>query len=114
MRQRAGLLRNRITIQTATASTNAFGEVERAWSSTAIGNVWAQVETEDGIERLQSGAERTRAAATFRVRYRTDIDERSNRLLWPAGSTSAVWDIESVVDLDGANTITQITAVKHG
>ena len=111
---RAGLLRNRITLQTAISSTNAFGEVERTWSSTAIGNTWAQVQTQAGLERFESGAERTESRALFRVRYRTDLTANNHRVLWPANSTSGAWDIESIADIEGEHIITEIVGVKRG
>lgn len=111
VRQRAGLMRSRITVQTATYSTNAFGEREATWSSSAVGTLWAQVETAQGTERFSSGAERTQLPTLFRVRYRADIDT-DNRIQWP--STSDVYDIESVQNLEGADKVLEIRGVKHG
>ena len=113
VRQRAGLMRQRVTIQTPSESTNAFGEVVRSWSTASQIKTWAQVEVLEGTERFMSGAERTELPTMFRVRYRSStVINTECRLLWP--STSDVYDIESVADLEGRNKILEIAAVKRG
>jgi len=107
-------MRQRVTIQAATASTSAYGDVTRTWSSTGIGTLWAQVETEGGTETYTSGAERTEERAIFRIRYRSDLTEKDHRLLYPASSTSSVWDIESAINVNGLDRITELRAVKRG
>jgi len=112
--QRAGLMRARITVQSAVSSTNVYGEVTRGWSSTAIGTIWAQAEVREGTYRYESGADRTTLPVIFRIRYRSDITEKDNRILWPAGSTANAYRIESVVDLEGRSKITELWTVKRG
>jgi len=106
-------MRARITVQSAATSTNAFGEVTRTWSSTAIGNLYAQVETPQGSERFRGGAERVEYPVVFRIRYRSDITEKDHRILWPAASTADTYDIESVVNLESMGKITEIRGVKR-
>ena len=108
---RAGLFRNRVTIQSAINSTDSFGEKNQTWTSTAVGTLWAQVDTEKGREGFQSGAERTIAPTVFRIRYRSDVDT-SYRVLWP--STSEIYDIESVQNVDGKDYLLEIWGVKRG
>lgn len=63
---RAGPLRHRVQIQTATETTSSIGGVSRAWATTATR--WAAVEPLRGDERATQ--QQIDAAVTHRVRMR--------------------------------------------
>ena len=88
---RAGDLRHRVTIQSASESVSAAGEVTKTWSDVAT--VWASIEPLTGREKWL--AEQVQAAATHRVRmrYRSDVG-LENRLLYG----SRVLDILEVMN----------------
>lgn len=76
---RAGTLRHRVALQSATETTSAMGQVERVWSTYAT--VYAAVQPKGGSE-VESEDE-TRAERTWQVtiRYRDDVLPR-HRLTW--------------------------------
>lgn len=62
----AGKLRERITVQIASGTTNALGETVLAWSDST--SVWASVEGVSAREALAAGQQET--VVTHRVRLR--------------------------------------------
>ncbi len=93
---RAGDLRELVTIQRATATTNSYGEPITSWSTLAT--VWCSVRMLSGREALNAGANQVQAAANVDVRiyYRSDVTAKMRALL-----VSRVLDIETVDDPDG-------------
>ncbi len=63
---RAGLLRNRVTIQTRSETTDDFGEIDFAWSTLAT--VWATIEPLSGKELMN--AEQAKSVVTHKVTMR--------------------------------------------
>ena len=63
---RAGDLRERVTVQIASGSTNALGETVLAWNNST--SVWASVEGVSAREALALGQQET--VVTHRVRMR--------------------------------------------
>lgn len=91
---RAGRLRRRVTIQEKTVSRNSYGEEIITWSD--VDTVWAAVEPLHGREYTEM--RRAGAEVTTRIimRYRDDVTP-AMRITWD----SHVYDIESVIDVDG-------------
>ena len=72
----AGMLNERITIESRAAGVDAAGQPNGAWSSFAI--VWANVKGQTGMAVIRQsepldGVARALDSYSFRVRYRTDI-----------------------------------------
>ena len=106
---RAGEMRERITLQTSTGFTRSIGGApSRTWSTLAT--VWAKVVTSGGREFAQGGAEATEARALFNIRYRSDVTTE-HRVAFP--TTTDVWDIESVEDIDGLSKMLNLIATKR-
>lgn len=74
MIDQAGQLDRRITIQTFTTSTDAFGQKVKSFSTLA--NVWAKVEVKVGKEDEEADAIAATAMVDFFIRYRDDINEQ--------------------------------------
>lgn len=69
----AGKFTERIEIERRTGATNENDEpLPDAWERHA--RVWADVRFVNGIEHVVSGAVRSAAVASFRVRFRRDVD----------------------------------------
>lgn len=74
-----GRLRERVTIQQATATRNRIGETVQTWGTFA--EVWASVEGLSGREVLQSGQQQTEVTHRVRMRYVTGLTQQM-RLSW--------------------------------
>src|SRR5688500_2618492 len=97
---RSGLLRERVTIQSATTVQDANGEPIPTWANLATNpTVWASVLSKASGERFISGGEQVQASVshTVRIRYRSDVTVLM-RLIW---RTNRTLQIENVVDPDG-------------
>ncbi|TXH48140.1 MAG: head-tail adaptor protein [Desulfurellales bacterium] len=92
----AGKLRQRITIERATETRDAFGATLQSWGTLAT--VWAEVLPKAAGEEFTSDAasERTSQGYTINLRYRSDVTTMM-RVNWQ----SKLLDIESVADPDG-------------
>lgn len=110
VRIRAGLLREKIRIERATATQNGFGEPVTTWATHAT--VRAQVEPLEGREVFDADHQMTRTPVVFRIRYSSDVSDvaETDRIVWK----SKTHDIESVAELEGRRKLLEITGVKHG
>jgi SPP1 family predicted phage head-tail adaptor len=90
--EKVGQLRHRVTIRQYTEVRDSFGGQELSWSDLAV--VWAEVEHKEGGSDEGEEMQRQTAIinARFRMRYRSDIDEKM-RLLWD----SKLWNIKSIL-----------------
>jgi SPP1 family predicted phage head-tail adaptor len=75
----AGKLRERVTIQQASESRTAMGEVVQSWAT--YSERWASVEGISSRELLQMGQAQTEASHRVRLRY-VDGLTASMRLQW--------------------------------
>ena len=104
---RAGALRERITIERASAASNDYNEEVLTWATLAT--VRAQVLYGTGRERREAAQEVASVPATFRVRQSSDSASWTpkDRILF----AGAAWDIVSNVPIgrDGR----EITAVRQ-
>ena len=64
---RPGDLRERVTVQIASGTTNALGETVLAWSDSS--SVWASVEGVSARESLAAGQQETTVSHRVRLRY---------------------------------------------
>lgn len=91
---RVSRLTDRVTHQTATTTTNDWGEDIETWAD-ANANVPMQVEVETGDERIRAG--RVEATQSARFRYRGSITvEPDDRLVWSGSSWQVQgWPVET-------------------
>lgn len=88
---RAGLLRNRVTIQAQTETQNVLGERELTWTNVAT--VWAEARAVSGRERLLANTEVAITDYLVRMRFRSDVTP-DHRLELADGT---LLDIENVI-----------------
>lgn len=89
---RAGRLRHRVTLQSATTSQDAYGAPVETWSDQAT--VWAAVEPLSGREFFTVQAERAELSHRIRIRHRADVTPS-----WRVSYDSRTFDIETVVNV---------------
>lgn len=75
----AGKLRERITVQIASGSTNTLGETVLTWSDST--SVWASVEGVNAREALTAGQQETTISHRVRMRYLPGLTGQM-RLAW--------------------------------
>jgi SPP1 family predicted phage head-tail adaptor len=74
-----GKLRERITVQVASGTTNALGETVLAWSDSSA--VWASVEGVSAREALLAGQQETSITHRLRLRYLPGLTQQM-RFAW--------------------------------
>jgi SPP1 family predicted phage head-tail adaptor len=77
-----GNMDRRIALQSASLSTNNYGEREQTWSTYAT--VWAQLKYRTGSEKVQDDQVSSTEGATFNIRYSTDTSaaKASDRVVY--------------------------------
>jgi SPP1 family predicted phage head-tail adaptor len=75
----AGRLRERVTVQIASGTTNALGEQVLSWSNSSA--VWASVEGVSARESMIAGQEQTQLTHRVRLRYLPGLTQ-SMRFAW--------------------------------
>lgn len=93
---RSGLLRKRITIQSASSARDNFGAVENTWSD--VGSRWASVEPLSAGEFEVSGQTVNRKEIKFVMRYTTSITAQM-RLVFDNEN----YNIESIININQRN-----------
>ena len=92
---RSGSLDTQITIQSATEAQDAFGEPIKTWANLATDPTpWAEKIPLSGSERFQAQQVNAEVDTTFRIRYRTDLDEEMRIVL-----DSTPYDIQGFIEL---------------
>lgn len=76
---RPGELRERVTVQVASGTTNALGETVLAWSDSSA--VWASVEGVSAREALLAGQQDAEVTHKIRLRYLPGLTSRE-RFSW--------------------------------
>lgn len=76
---RPGELRERVTVQVASGTTNALGETVLAWSDSSA--VWASVEGVSAREALLAGQQDAAVTHKVRLRYLPELTSRE-RFAW--------------------------------
>ncbi len=74
-----GKLRERVTVQIASGTTNALGETVLAWSDSSA--VWASVEGVSAREALLAGQQETSVTHKVRLRYLPGLTQQM-RFAW--------------------------------
>jgi SPP1 family predicted phage head-tail adaptor len=74
-----GKLRERVTVQIASGTTNALGETVLAWGDSSA--VWASVEGVSAREALISGQQETTVSHRVRLRYLPGLTSQ-HRFSW--------------------------------
>lgn len=74
-----GKLRERVTVQIASGTTNALGETVLAWSNSSA--VWASVEGVSAREALIAGQQDTSVTHKVRLRYLPGLTQQM-RFAW--------------------------------
>jgi SPP1 family predicted phage head-tail adaptor len=74
-----GKLRERVTVQIATGTTNALGETVLTWGDSSA--VWASVEGVSAREALISGQQETTVSHRVRLRYLPGLTSQ-HRFSW--------------------------------
>jgi len=74
-----GKLRERVTVQIASGSTNALGETVLAWSNSSA--VWASVEGVSARAALIAGQQETSVTHRLRLRYLPGLTQQM-RFAW--------------------------------
>ena len=74
-----GKLRERVTVQVASGTTNALGETVLTWSDSSA--VWASVEGVSAREQITAGQSQTAISHRVRLRYRPGLTQ-SHRFSW--------------------------------
>lgn len=76
----AGQLNQRITIQQRASSVDALGQESTSWSDLAT--VWARARPTSGRDMFAAGREQATIDVQFSIRYRTDVNPDTCRVLW--------------------------------
>lgn len=90
---RAGELRERVTVQIASGSTNALGETVLAWSDSSA--VWASVQGVSASESLAAGQQAVSVTHRVRIRYLPGLTQNM-RFAW----RNRTLDIVSLLEQD--------------
>lgn len=83
----AGRLRERVTVQIASGTTNALGETVLAWANSTA--VWASVEGVSAREALEAGQQETTITHRVRLRYLPGLTQRM-RFSWRSRTLNIV------------------------
>ena len=75
----AGKLRERVTVEVASGTTNSLGETVLSWATTSA--VWASVEGVSAREALDAGQQEVTITHRVRLRYLPGLNQNM-RLAW--------------------------------
>ena len=104
---RIGNLDKRITLQSYTTATDAYGQKVETYSTLAT--VWAWVRYGSGSERIMANRETAVADCIFVIRFRSTVTEKT-RILYG----SDYYDIIHIAhSTDGRRRYMELTAVKR-
>jgi SPP1 family predicted phage head-tail adaptor len=105
---RAGLMRDRVTLQVEQEAPDGGGGYVLAWHDVAT--VWGHLTEERGRERLESGRIEGALGAVLKVRHSADT-ERVNPG-WRAVIDGVEYNITSVSQPDRRNRVVEMTVVR--
>lgn len=103
---RAGLMRDRIELQSPTTSEGNEWGPGSTW--TGQGSVWAQVTPMTGSEKVNGQGVQSTITHTIRIRFRPGVAST-----WRAMYRDKILDFVSVVDVDGLNSELLIDAREY-
>ncbi len=91
---RAGQLRHRVKLQSATETQDSYGAIVQTWADVAT--VWASIEARTGRETFTAAQVYATADHIITIRYRSGVTAKM-RIVYG----SRVFDIQGAVDPDG-------------
>lgn len=103
----AGLLRDRVTMLSATTTADGSGGQTTTWLDGDP--LWAQVRALSGREALQYGALQSSVSVRIGVRYRSDLTIQHRLRREPGGPT---YELTAVRDVDGRRRWLECDAVE--
>lgn len=89
---RAGRLRHRVVIQTATEAQDTAGEAIKTWTDAMT--TWASVEPLSGRELLRAQEVNAESTIRVRMRYNTHVSQTARLLV----DSTRILDINSVIN----------------
>ena len=101
---RSGDLRDRVTVQRATAGDDGFGNVITGWAD--LSTVWANVRETPGKEVVAAG--RLEASRTATIRVRASSLSRTITAADRVVARGQVWNIRSVAALDDGKELIEL------
>ena len=99
----AGQLKHRVTVQKLAVTRDSTGEELETWSN--VGTRWAKIEPLRGKENYQRSGETTTNFYKVLMRYEAGLLSTDRRLVYG----SQYLDIESVINIDEANSDYELT-----
>lgn len=105
---RAGLLRQRITLQEDNSVQGRFGQKTPDWEEFAV--VWADVRAIGGAERFAAQQVVPMLNYKITIRHRGDLRENMRIVL----ESGALLDIQSILDPNGRKEVLEILCVERG
>lgn len=100
-----GALRDRVTLTSATMTTDALRGQSADWATLAT--VWGEWLDRPSREAIQAGALSSTPGKTLRIRYRTDVTTAMR-----ATKGTTVCDITGVRDMDGRKRYLELDLVE--
>jgi len=94
---RAGQLRHRLQLQSATTAPDDFGQPIPTWSTYA--DVWGEVRPLTGRERYTAQQVQSSLSHQVRIRYRGGVAE-THRVRWVDKATIKILDINAVLNTE--------------
>ncbi len=98
-----GKLRHRVTVQQMTETRDTTGEVIETW--TDVATRWAYVEPMRSSEKDKRGIEAVENTYKVTLRYQAGLVTTARRLVY----NGQLLDIESVINVNEANTTYEVT-----
>jgi SPP1 family predicted phage head-tail adaptor len=83
----AGKMRERVTVEVASGTTNSLGETVLSWATTSA--VWASVEGVSAREALDAGQQEVTITHRVRLRYLPGLNQNM-RLAWRSRTLNIV------------------------
>lgn len=109
VRAHAGPLDRRVEVQSFTETRDAEGFPVQAWATVAT--VWASIHPLTGQEFFDAMTTLEETAARIRLRYDPDMNLEPGMRIVDGSDT---WDIQSILNLETADTMYELMAVKRG
>lgn len=105
---RAGLLRQRITVENNEPTVSSTGKRTENWVEFAV--LWADVRANTGSETFAAQQVTPLLSYNITVRYRSDLNETMRVIL----DTGAILDIQAILDPDGRKRMLNIICTERG
>lgn len=106
----AGRLRERVTIQADTKTTDNLGGVTSSWAAISGGTVWAEIRPLRGEERFTAQQIEPETTHQVTIRYSTDVSAVGvgHRVLYG----TRIFDIRAVINVREADETIELLCVE--